>query len=215
MLSAMFSGKYTAVRDKDGRFFIDADGSNFIYILNYLRYGDLPPANLAETVYREAVYFGIHELVRELEKFPSILGKIQRNNFRASFPGYNECLDAILLSVSETQAKSTASEIVVLVYRKEKNKSRGPPEEEYNYNHICVCSSIFQDRKFTADAKLGPWKSKVTEREVMNCLLYDLQTQGFIVTMSNIGECDYKLTDAHSCHKQFFQLTFYWWKNVD
>ena len=215
MLSAMFSGNYSAVRDKDGRFFIDADGSNFIYILNYLRYGELPPPSLAETVYREAVYFGIHELVRELEKFPSILGKIQRNNFRASFPGYQECLDSVFSSISETQAKSTTSEIVVLIYQQEKDKSNGPSEDIYNYNHICVYSSMFSGKTFTADAKLGPWKTDISERDVMNCLLFDLQSQGFVVTLNFIGECDYQLTEAHSCHKQFYKITFHWWKKID
>ena len=40
MLSAMFSGRHNTERDKDGRYFIDRDGTHFRYILNYLRDGN-------------------------------------------------------------------------------------------------------------------------------------------------------------------------------
>ena len=215
MLSAMFSGNYTAVCDKDGRYFIDADGANFKYVLNYLRYGELPQPNIAETVYREAVYFGIQELVQELEKYPSILSKIQRNNFRNSFPGYQECMDTIVNMITQKQVKSIETEIIVLLYRKEKNKATGPHPDEYNYNHICYYTSIFKPQKTLADAKLGPWKAKISERDMMNCFIFDLQSQGFVVTLGNRVDCCYATDERNQCHKQFYKLTFHWWKKID
>lgn len=56
MLAAMFSGNYDVKKDQHGRYFIDADGENFHYILNYLRYGELPPQEISPKIYREAVY---------------------------------------------------------------------------------------------------------------------------------------------------------------
>ena len=215
MLSAMFSGKYTAVCDMDGRYFIDADGANFKHILSYLRYGELPEPALAETVYREAVYFGIHELVEELEKYPAILGKIQRNSFRNSFTGYQECMESILSTITKKQVKSIETDIIVLLYRKEKRKATGQPTDEYNYNHICYYTSIFKPQKTFADAKLGPWKAKVSERDVMNCFLFDLQSQGFVVTLGNGIDCCYATDERNQCHKQFYKLTFHWWKKID
>ena len=40
MLAAMFSGRHNVLKDEDGRYFIDRDGTHFRYILNYLRDGN-------------------------------------------------------------------------------------------------------------------------------------------------------------------------------
>ena len=40
MLAAMFSGRHNVMKDEDGRYFIDRDGTHFRYILNYLRDGN-------------------------------------------------------------------------------------------------------------------------------------------------------------------------------
>ena len=40
MLAAMFSGRHNPMKDEDGRYFIDRDGTHFWYILNYLRDGN-------------------------------------------------------------------------------------------------------------------------------------------------------------------------------
>lgn len=37
-LFSMFSGRYKILQDRDGRFFLDRDGSMFGHILNFLRY---------------------------------------------------------------------------------------------------------------------------------------------------------------------------------
>ena len=39
MLAAMFSGRFDMKPAEDGAFFIDRDGTNFRFILNYLRTG--------------------------------------------------------------------------------------------------------------------------------------------------------------------------------
>ena len=40
MLAAMFSGRHNVMKDEDGRYFIDRDGTHFRFILNYLRDGN-------------------------------------------------------------------------------------------------------------------------------------------------------------------------------
>ncbi|XP_052794307.1 BTB/POZ domain-containing protein KCTD7-like [Mya arenaria] len=206
MLSAMFSGKYSVIRDKDGRYFIDADGDNFIHILNYLRYGDIPSQRIAEAVYREATYFGIHGLVDELEKYPQILAKIQRNNYRNQFPGFGDCLDTVI-NVSSQTASSETTEVILLLYKKENE----PNNEDFNLNHVCLCKHPHSDRNSTFDAKLGPWKAESCEKDVLNCLMFDLTSQGFVVTAKALGQCKYGHEDE-KCAKMFFSLCFYWWK---
>ena len=39
MLAVMFSGRHSLVREADGSFFLDRDGTHFRYILNFLRDG--------------------------------------------------------------------------------------------------------------------------------------------------------------------------------
>ena len=72
MLAAMFSGQHPQPHDKKGRYFIDADGDTFAYILRYLRHKQLPPHDVIQEVYGAAQYFGPQALIDELEGMPQI-----------------------------------------------------------------------------------------------------------------------------------------------
>lgn len=67
---AMFSGRHTARKCRDGSYFIDRDGSHFRHILNYLRHGSvvtLPPDTLSkEELAVEADFYGIKGLVEAI-----------------------------------------------------------------------------------------------------------------------------------------------------
>ena len=69
----MFSGRFGTKPGEDGTYFIDRDGTNFRYILNYLRTGKLVLPE--DTVVRkellsEAEFYQIEGIVRELKAQP-------------------------------------------------------------------------------------------------------------------------------------------------
>lgn len=73
-LATMFSGRYNLQREGDGSFFIDRDGTNFRFILNYLRDGegsvDIIPDNMKL----------LQELISEAEfyRLPVLKGLLER-----------------------------------------------------------------------------------------------------------------------------------------
>ena len=72
MLAAMFSGRHNVIKDEEGRYFIDRDGTHFRYILNYLRDGNtyIPFDNqqLVDELYEEVQFFNVENLLRRLDQ---------------------------------------------------------------------------------------------------------------------------------------------------
>lgn len=67
MLGAMFGGDLPTVRDKQGNYFIDRDGTLFRYILNFLRTSELTlPCDFKETelLRKEADFYQIEPLLQ-------------------------------------------------------------------------------------------------------------------------------------------------------
>lgn len=67
MLGAMFRGDLPTVRDKQGNYFIDRDGTLFRYILNFLRTSELTlPCDFKETelLRKEADFYQIEPLLQ-------------------------------------------------------------------------------------------------------------------------------------------------------
>lgn len=71
LLGNMFSGKHKLHQCEDGSYFIDRDGTNFRYILNYLRDSNIfipPNKSLYLYLLREAQFYNLDELVEILIK---------------------------------------------------------------------------------------------------------------------------------------------------
>ena len=68
MLGAMFSGRHALLKDESGAYFIDRDGRNFHYILNFLRspetfdIGCIPSTTMTELKI-EVDYYGLKDLM--------------------------------------------------------------------------------------------------------------------------------------------------------
>ena len=74
MLGLMFSGRIPSNRDKEGCYFIDADGDMFVYILNFLRRNQLclPEAfQEYDRLLSEAEFFQIDVLVETIREMKS------------------------------------------------------------------------------------------------------------------------------------------------
>ena len=70
MLHAMFSGRFDTKPAEDGSYFIDRDGTNFRYILNYLRTGRLllPEDKLVrKELLEEAEFYQIRQMINGLK----------------------------------------------------------------------------------------------------------------------------------------------------
>ncbi|XP_071096986.1 BTB/POZ domain-containing protein KCTD7-like [Haliotis cracherodii] len=219
MLGTMFSGKFPCIHDKDGRYFIDADGESFEHILRYLRLNELPPVSLMEKVYKDAVYFGLNDLIHELELQPSIMAKLMRDKFYSRLDGFPGALNEILHQAGnpEIMHKSYPSTTVVVSALELEHK---PKSEEFDVNHVCVCAKSTKE----ADVKLKPWKqfAEVGAEEYVRALKSNLEERGFVVVYHHIGNCSYSCTlppqgrsSSHrkqNCATLFFALVFHWTK---
>jgi hypothetical protein len=75
MLGAMFSGRHALTLDAEGYYFIDRDGTNFRYILNFLRSPEtnecLLDGGMLVELQSEAFYYGIYNL---MFPYPKVAG---------------------------------------------------------------------------------------------------------------------------------------------
>lgn len=84
LFNAMFSGRHSLKKDKDGCCFIDRDGRHFHDILNYLRDGQLnypldgPDHKYLLELRAEAEYYGLCGLVSKIDRYPYCITKVQR-----------------------------------------------------------------------------------------------------------------------------------------
>jgi hypothetical protein len=222
MLAAMFGGDYRVTqKDQNGRYFIDADGSLFAHILSYLRSGELPPAPIAEAVYKEAVYFGLHELVEQLERIPSILARIHRESYRSQFSGYHDVVRSVIdvVSTASTKNSQTYSEVYVAVI----SQCESHQFPNFDINHVCTYNST--KGRIQADVTLrSKTNNEINEKDAMNCIEFDLKEQGFCVTHDRLGQCTYicnrpiedfpqGLPATEECPRQLYRISFYWWKS--
>ncbi|XP_070577395.1 BTB/POZ domain-containing protein KCTD7-like [Ptychodera flava] len=83
-------------RDSERCYFIDRDGTHFSHILQYLRDGTIPPADVAVQVHKEAQFYGLAALVERLEMVGPVHDEIVMEKLRSEIPNYKETLDKII-----------------------------------------------------------------------------------------------------------------------
>ncbi|XP_005092171.1 BTB/POZ domain-containing protein KCTD7 isoform X2 [Aplysia californica] len=214
MLSAMFSGRHLVAKDKDGRYFIDADGTLFSHILRYLRSGDLPCSSMAPQVYKEAKYFGLEELQQHIEQMPVMMGKQARLQFQSRLAGFDEAIEQILATANKKQC-IVSDEIVsfaVIAIHKDSQLVMNPA---FDNDHRCFVN--YPQDLNSADVVIGPWESDiedVTDRVYLRAIARELESRGFTITFSKQGSCSYGIRnpDRIDCKKTVFKFIFHWHK---
>ncbi|XP_035685550.1 BTB/POZ domain-containing protein KCTD7-like isoform X1 [Branchiostoma floridae] len=112
MLAAMFSGRHIVVKDKDDRYFIERDGTNFGHILNFLRDSSrLPPLDKVKDVYQEALYYGIKPLADILRRYRPIREEEEVARWAEQCPAAqdkaDEIADLVLKKFADTLSRTS------------------------------------------------------------------------------------------------------------
>ncbi|XP_070175796.1 BTB/POZ domain-containing protein KCTD7-like [Littorina saxatilis] len=224
MLGAMFSGKHRQPQDKDGRYFIDADGDTFAYILRYLRHGQFPPTSKVEEVHGSAVYFGLQDLVEELELLPQILIPKVRSGFLSHYNSINTTIKQILetaVKLSYTQPLSPRVAVIMCV----RNTANAVYKERAPSHHCAFSgwpetSSVHSGKwdKRKADLLVGPLSlTSISEKLYVDGLVKEMVSRGYTVGREGIGNCNTgfetqgaKTVKGAGCGGELYRILLTW-----
>ncbi|XP_046337859.2 BTB/POZ domain-containing protein KCTD7-like [Haliotis rufescens] len=193
MLAAMFSGRHKVDQDKDGHYFLDTNGAVFGHILEYLRYGTVPPSDLSTAVYRDAEYYGLHSMVEKLQLRPEIASIIVKESHRSQFPGYQDAKHDVIRAAVANASINRIGEVLVCAFRTEFKAK----VQNFNPLHGCIVES--------AHVSIGPWETQADEEVFMKCLENDLMEDGFNVKPHE-GKRKCKYYYGQTCQKFVYKL---------
>lgn len=194
MLAAMFSGRHQVDRDKNGNYFLDSNGQVFGQILEFLRNGSLPKKEDTLLVYRDANYYGLHELVDRLSLRPEIASITVKEAQRAQFPNYPEVKGLVLRTAIANASVNLVGEVNIYAFRKEFVAKA----QNFNVKHTCVIDQ--------AHVVVGPWESLADEENFIRCLENDLAEDGYnIKPHETKRKCRYY--NGQTCQKFIFRIS--------
>ncbi|PVD33083.1 hypothetical protein C0Q70_08532 [Pomacea canaliculata] len=194
MLAAMFSGRHRIDRDNNGNYFLDSNGVIFSHILEFLRYGSLPDKENAFLVYRDAHYYGLHELVEKLALRPEIAAISVKEAHKSQFPNYTEVKEQVIRTAMANASINRVGDVNIYAFRKE-FKAKAP---SFSLKHTCVTEQ--------ADIAVGPWEAAADEETFIRCLENDLLEEGFIVRPHEAKRrCKYY--NGQTCQKFLFKIS--------
>ncbi|KAH3886702.1 BTB/POZ domain-containing protein KCTD7-like [Dreissena polymorpha] len=196
MLAALFSGRYQVDKDAEGNYFLDSNGILFGYLLEFLRNGLVPPKDHAIPLYREATYYGLHELAEKLHYMPPVVSLFVKEAHKSQFPNYEETKEGVIKECMESAKYTKLGEVTLFVFKKEFL----PKTPTFNPNHGCIIE--------TAKVTCGPWEGPdgVDEDIFVRCLINDLMDDGFNVKpIEPKRKCKYY--HGQSCQKFVYKIT--------
>ena len=189
----------------------------FTHVLNFLRSSQLPPPDVAESVYKEALVWGLEELSSALECVPPVMIKVCKENTRNVIPGYIKFFSFLLEWISDGCKENICGRTTVYIALQE-GESEEAPSGHVDQNHICFGTHELTKAKVNADLYFGPWGSVVqaTGKDMLGFIVADLLEKDFDVSDFGIlcEQCHYKRRTGDTvdfCHRQLFHLTVRWW----
>lgn len=193
-LAEMLSHQTSASLDAQGCIFIDRPGAHFGPILDYLRCGQLPSQNLS-AVYKEAQFYQLEPLVKWLEETPELFGEqVARKQFVLRVPGYGENLELLVRLARAEAVAARHSRVLVCAMQSDGDAAR-------------CADSLRQLEDRGSVVKFGPWKASPSIRDLLDCVLKDLQSQGYRVTYQASPEA----VSRGKVGDHFYTFLFTWW----
>ncbi|NXE20530.1 KCD14 protein, partial [Ardeotis kori] len=195
-LAEMFTGQPKLRTDSEGRFFIDRPGTYFKYILEYLRSNQVP-TQCIQDVYREALFYDIEPLIKQLEDSPPIFGElVARKQFLARVPCYSENIELMIRIARAEAVASRQSSVIVCVVRTEEDAARCQD----------ALNSLDTDKKSVV--KFGPWKAAPSISDLLDCIQMDVEAKGYKISFQpHIAEKGFRFKS----HDFFYKFLFTWW----
>lgn len=193
------------------------DGTFFHHILNYLRDDILPPVDCVEEVLKEALYYGIDELIDILKASPSLFAEYTvRENIRKKLVCYNYVQDE-LIRMARLEAEQ--DEAVVSMVRLVTTKNQPIPRDlqfskqaykQYyrkfkTYESFEKCYGQYYVQIPAEDVVGHPDETMNT---VASCLLHDLLQMGYKCSIKSEGTyVDNKICTVTWCDEEFHVCT--------
>ncbi|MBN3309562.1 KCD14 protein, partial [Amia calva] len=195
-LAEMFNGEPKLRKDTEGRFFIDRDGTHFRHILDFLRTQRLPSESVTE-VYKEALFYDIEPLIKQLEDSPQIFGEVVgRQQFLARVPNYQENLEVIIRIARAEAVAARQSTVIVCVLRTEEDSSR--------YND--AINSLDSDKESVV--RFGPWKATPSIADLLDCIKMDIEAKGYKISYQpHTADKGFRFKS----YDFFYKFLFTWW----
>ncbi|CAF4510830.1 unnamed protein product [Rotaria sp. Silwood1] len=191
MLAVMFSGRYSLVRDKTGRIFIDRDGRFFGHILNYIRCNQMPIESIALDVLHEAEFFCITSLIAKLENSsPCVISLRRRESFRRLIPDYEHMKMDIINKSIEKRSAFHESRVVITQLDHTKLKGTIPcyncSREFVTVNHACAFDGLTADLQIQQQLKPIHSDISIDMDKLISFVVDELVHDGFKATAERV-----------------------------
>lgn len=182
--------------DSAGRYFIDRPGTYFKYILEYLRSNQMPTQCVQE-VYKEALFYEIEPLVKQLEDSPLVFGElVARKQFLARVPSYTENIELMIRIARAEAVAARHSSVMVCAVKTEEDATRC---------HDSL-NALEMDKKSVV--QFGPWRASPSISDLLDCIKMDVEAKGYKVTFRVYAPdrgFRFKSNDF------FYKFWFTWW----